>query len=101
VEVVGFQVQHVGICQQVRKAVHDGLAIFFTDTDIDCHASSSLYDDVSTNDRRTLYQGETLYAAILRYYLSTLPALTARIRNAASVITDSSKENKGPLIAKN
>jgi hypothetical protein len=37
VEVVGFQVERVGICQQVRQPVSDFFPILFTDTNIHGH----------------------------------------------------------------
>ena len=37
VEVMGFQIAYISVRQQTRKSVDDGLAILFTDTDIDCH----------------------------------------------------------------
>jgi hypothetical protein len=36
-EIMGLEVKHVGVRQQARKPVDDGLAIFFADTDINCH----------------------------------------------------------------
>jgi hypothetical protein len=36
-EIMGFQIKYVGVRQQARKPVDDGLAVLFTDTDIDCH----------------------------------------------------------------
>ncbi|MNH31277.1 hypothetical protein D3C79_916240 [compost metagenome] len=38
VEVVGLQIKYISIRQQARQTLDDGLAIFFADTDIDCHA---------------------------------------------------------------
>jgi hypothetical protein len=34
---MGFQIEYISVRQQTRKSVDDGLAILFTDTDIDCH----------------------------------------------------------------
>jgi hypothetical protein len=34
---MGLEIQHISICEQVRKTVNDRLTIFFADTNIDCH----------------------------------------------------------------